>query len=150
MPAMVAAIQGAEGRLQGVGITFLQPDGRGKASIEQPRVTRGALAGGAVRLAPAGPTLGIAEGLEDAATVQQETGMPCWATLGTSGLSKLELPALVREVVILADRGAAGEAAARAAAKAYAGSGRAVRVAWPPDGHKDFNAALTASGRAAA
>ena len=92
MPAMVAAIQGPDGRLRGVGITFLRPDGMGKAEIEQPRITRGELTGGAVRLAPAGPKLGIAEGLEDAATVQQETGLPCWAALGTSNLPRLELP----------------------------------------------------------
>jgi hypothetical protein len=151
MPAMVAAIQGTDGRLQGVGITFLRPDGRGKAEVEQPRLTRGEVAGGAVRLAPAGPTLGLAEGVEDAATVQQETGLPCWASLGTSGLSKLVLPPEVREVVILADRGHAGETAAQAAVNAYVATDRVVRVAWPPDGHEDFNAALQATrGRAAA
>ena len=150
MPAMVAAVHGADGRLQGVGITYLRPDGRGKAEIEQPRITRGELAGGAVRLAPAGPKLGLAEGLEDAATVQQETGLPCWAALGTSNLAKVALPAVVREMVILADRGEAGEAAAQTAVNAYSGTGRMVRVAWPPGEHKDFNAALTACARAAA
>jgi Toprim domain len=150
MPAMVAAIQGPDGRLQGVGITFLRPDGRAKAEIEQPRITRGELTGGAVRLAPAGPKLGIAEGLEDAATVQQETGLPCWAALGTSNLPKLEMPAEVREVVILADRGQAGETAAYTATRAYVAKDRAARIVWPPTDHKDFNAALTTHGRAAA
>jgi hypothetical protein len=151
MPAMVAAIQGADGQLQGVGITFLRLDGMGKAEIEQPRITRGELLGGAVRLAPAGPKLGIAEGIEDAATVQQETGLPCWAALGTSNLSKIALPSAVREVVIIADRGAAGEAAAQAAVNTYSADDRVVRVAWPPGGHKDFNAALQAPrARAAA
>jgi hypothetical protein len=151
MPAMVAAIQGADGRVQGVGITFLRPDGLAKAEVEQPRITRGELAGGAGRLAPAGPKLGLTEGLEDALTVQQETGLPCWAALGTSNLSKLTLPAAVREVVIIADRGEAGEAAARAAINAYSAADRLVRVAWPPGGHKDFNAVLQAArARAAA
>jgi hypothetical protein len=150
MLAMVAAIQGADGRVWGVGITFLRPDGRGKAEIEQPRITRGELAGGAVRLAPAGPKLGLSEGLEDALTVQQETSLPCWAALGTSNLPKLALPAAVREVVIIADRGDTGETAARAAVGTYSAAGHLVRVAWPPGGHKDFNAALTARGRAAA
>ena len=150
MPAMVAAIQGPDGRLQGVGITFLRPDGMGKAEIEQPRITRGELTGGAVRLAPAGPKLGIAEGLEDAATVQQETGLPCWAALGTSNLPRLELPATVREVVIIADRGEAGEAAAYAATRACVAKDRAVRIAWPPGGAKDFNAVLQADGGRAA
>ena len=98
-----------------------------------------------VRLAPVGPKLGLAEGLEDAATVQQETGLPCWAALGTSNLAKLRLPAVVREVVIIADRGQAGETAAQAAVEAYVAHDRAVYIAWPPDGHNDFNAALQAA-----
>jgi hypothetical protein len=131
MPAMVAAIQNVDGRLQGVQLTFLRPDGSGKADVELPRLTRGELVGGAVRLAPAGPKMGIAEGIEDALTVQQETCLPCWATLGTSGLSKLTLPPEVHEVVIIADRGPAGETAAQAAVEAYVAGGRLVRVAWP-------------------
>jgi putative DNA primase/helicase len=147
MPAMVAAIQGADGRLQGVSVTYLRADGAGKAEIEQPRLTRGELLGGAVRLKLAGPKLGLAEGLEDAATVQQETGLPCWAALGTSNLPKLTLPAVVRELVIIADRGQAGETAAQGAVQAYVASDRAVYIAWPPDGHQDFNAALQAAAR---
>jgi hypothetical protein len=150
MPAMVAAIQAGDGRLQGVSLTFLRPDGRGKAEIEQPRLTRGELMGGTVRLGRAGSRLGLAEGIEDALTAQQEAGLPCWAALGTSNLPKLALPAAVREVVIIADRGDAGETAARAAVGTYSAAGHLVRVAWPPGGHKDFNAALTARGRAAA
>jgi putative DNA primase/helicase len=147
MPAMVTAIQGGDGRLQGVSLTFLRPDGRGKADIEHPRLTCGELLGGAVRLAPAGPRLGLAEGLEDALTVQQESGLPCWASLGTSNLPKVALPEAVEEVVILADRGQAGEAAAQAAVEEYVAAERVVRVAWPPADHKDFNAALLAAAR---
>jgi hypothetical protein len=147
MPAMVAAIQAGDGRLQGVSLTFLRPDGRGKAEIEQPRLTRGELMGGTVRLGRAGSRLGLAEGIEDALTAQQEAGLPCWAALGTSNLSKVQLPVTVRELLIIADRGQAGETAAQAAVDAYVAEDRAVYIAWPPDGHKDFNAALQAAAR---
>jgi phage/plasmid primase-like uncharacterized protein len=149
MPAMIAAIQNAEGRLQGVHLTFLRPDGLGKAQIERPRLIHGEMIGGAVRLAPAGPKLGIAEGIENAATVQQETDLPSWAALSACNLNRLELPAAVQEVVIIADRGETGEGAARRAVNTY--RDRVVRIAWPPRDNEDFNAALQADrGRAGA
>jgi DNA primase len=76
--------------------------------------------------------------------VQQATGIPTWATLGTSGLEALVLPPEVREVVVCADRDpdGGGERAARVAAQRWLAEGRVVRVALPPDDHKDFNDAL--------
>ncbi|MEA3644079.1 MAG: hypothetical protein VBE63_29775, partial [Lamprobacter sp.] len=51
--------------------TYLRADGQGKAEVPCPRklmpaAASGALAGGAIRLAAAGPVLGVAEGLETA------------------------------------------------------------------------------------
>ena len=142
---MVAAIQDPNGCLQGVHLTFLRPDGEGKADIESPRLTHGELMGGAVRLALAGAKIGLAEGIENAATVQQEAGLLCWAALSAGNLPRLELPAASREVVLCPDRGKAGEAAARAAVEAYLARGHDVRVAWPPGNFEDFNAALLAA-----
>jgi Toprim domain len=147
MPAAVAVIQGANGRLQGVQLTFLRPDGRGKAEIKCPRLTHGELKGGAVRLAPAGTRLGLAEGIENAATVQQEAGLPCWATLSAGNLSNLPLPKPIREVVLCPDRGHAGEAAAQSATEVYLAMGHQVHVACPPGGFEDFNSALQAAVR---
>jgi hypothetical protein len=144
MPAMIAAIQNTEGRLQGVHVTCLRRDGRGKAQTERPRLIYGQMIGGAVRLAPAGRKLGLAEGIENAATVQQEAGLTCWAALSAGNLPKLELPATISEVVLCPDRGQAGESAAQAAADGYLAKGHEVRVAWPPGNFEDFNAALMA------
>ena len=47
------------------------------------------MGGGAVRLAPAAETLVLAEGVETGLAVQQATGLPTWATLGTSNLKKV-------------------------------------------------------------
>jgi DNA primase len=83
----------------------------------------------------------IAEGLETALSAMQATGLATWAALSTSGLRTLELPANVRNVVVLADGDEAGEAAAREAARRWNGEGRRVRIARPPRG-LDFNDVL--------
>jgi hypothetical protein len=48
----------------------------------------------------------------------QATGLSAWAALSTSGLRTLELPAEIREVIVLADGDESGEAAALDAARA--------------------------------
>ena len=45
----------------------------------------------------------IAEGIETALSAMQATAQTAWAALSTSGLRTLELPADVRDVVVLAD-----------------------------------------------
>ena len=66
------------------------------------------------------------------------TGYPAWAALSTSGLRALELPAAVRNVLVLADGDRPGEAAARDCARRWTQEGRRVRIARPPAG-MDFN-----------
>ena len=94
--------------------------------------------GGAVRLAHADALLMVGEGIETCLSAMQATGYPAWAALSTSGLRTLELPSIVREVIILADGDAPGEAAARCGAHRWVGEGRRVRIARPPHG-LDFN-----------
>lgn len=142
-PAMVAAIQGPDGRLIGVHRTWLAPGGAGKADVEPNRMMLGRAAGGAVRLAPVAIELAVAEGVETALAVVQAAGMPAWAALSTYGLRALELPPEVRQVLIFADGDPPGEAAARAAANRWLREGRRVRIARPPAG-MDANALLVA------
>jgi len=68
----------------------------------------------------------------------QATGQPAWAALSTSGLRMLDLPAEVRDVIVLADGDEPGEAAASDCAWHWKRQGRCVRVARPPQG-MDFN-----------
>jgi hypothetical protein len=58
--------------------------------------------------------------------------------LSTSGLRALDLPKDVRDVIVLADGDAAGEAAARDCSWRWKRQGRRVRIARPPQG-TDFN-----------
>ena len=146
-PAMVAAVTRCpDRRVVAIQRTFLKPDAQGKANVSQPRMALGPVAGGSVRLAPAGPRLGLAEGIEDGlAVMQAEPGLRMWACLGTSGLRSVILPPppLAAEVVILADGDEAGEAAAQDAARRFIAEGRRVSIARPPLGC-DFNYLATA------
>ena len=70
----------------------------------------------------------------------QATRYPGWATLGTSGLSGADLPAGVKDVIVLGEND--GGKSAKAIAKVAPGlrqKGIRVRVAWPAEGFKDFN-----------
>ena len=144
---MIVAVQNLAGEIIAINRTFLTGDGR-KAPVEPVKMAFGPIRGGAVRLASAGETLALAEGIETALSVQQATAIPTWATLGTANLQRVELPAIVREVVICADadRNGAGERAAQAAAQVFLRNGSRVRIVRPPAG-SDFNDVLTGRSR---
>jgi DNA primase len=137
-PCLIAAVAGADSKLSGVQRTFLADDGRGKANVPKPKLSLGIVSGGAIRLAPAVRDLIVAEGLEDALTLQQELGRACWAAAGASMLPAMQFPPLVRSLAIGGDNDEAGRAAADKAARVFAGRGLSARVFFPV-GAKDFN-----------
>lgn len=110
---------------------FSDPDG-GPGSLHYTNVTpegiklcrrflpRGKLPeGGAVRLGPEAPTMGIAEGIETALSASVLFGMPVWAATSDGMLAKWKPPAITKRVVIFGDNDLsfAGQAAAYALAK---------------------------------
>lgn len=141
-PAMVAAVSDLAGDVIAIQRTFLARDGLGKATIDSPKRSLGALAEGAVRLGEPRFTLGIAEGIETGLSAMQLFAVPVWCALGNN-LARPALPSIIRSVVIFADRGEAGEAAAKKAAIAVRSAGRKVAVKFPAIG-KDFNDELKA------
>lgn len=92
---MIAPVQRRDRSLCAVHLTYLAPGGAGKAEIIHPetgevlppRKMRGPTWGGAVRLAPVAARLGEGEGIESCLSVQQETGLPCWAALSLGNLA---------------------------------------------------------------
>ncbi len=130
-PCMVAAMQDVERRIVGAHRTWLAADGKGKAPVAKAKKMKGQSWGAAIRLAPAGPTLGVAEGIETGASVMEATGLPVWAAgslgnLAGAGIGRgkphptrdklwipsevpdmgrpgLRLPPEIKELVILAD-----------------------------------------------
>jgi DNA primase len=107
-----------------------------------PKLSLGRVAGGAIQLGPAAPSLVVTEGLEDGLTLAQALGRSVWVSAGTTMLPRMSLPDVTRAVVIGADADAAGEAAANKAAHVFAATGRQVRIMRPASGFKDFNAEL--------
>lgn len=150
LPAMVAAVQGPDGRTIAVHRTFLRPNGLAKANVDCPKMALGPLGDGAVRLAEASGTfLGIAEGIETGLSVMQIwPGFPVWASLGAERLGRLWLPPEIACVMIFADRDEAGVRAAQKAKLAYEAAGRLVEIVWPKIG-TDFNDDLRARATAA-
>ncbi len=144
LPAMVAAITGADRKVTAIQRTFLRVDGRGKANVSEPKMTLGAMLDGAVRLGPAGPVLGIAEGIETGLSSMQLFDVPVWCSLAAVRLDRLYLPPEAAEIHIFADNGTPGLEAAERAAKAYTAQGRRVVLRFPPEKFGDFNDALCA------
>jgi hypothetical protein len=138
-PAMVALVtRGSDDTPLAIHRTFVAHDGAKKAPVEPSKMMLGPCRGGAVRLAMPGDVLMVGEGVETCLTAMQATGHAAWAALSTSGLRALDLPADMRNVIVLADGDEPGEAAARSCARRWEREGRRVRIARPPRG-MDFN-----------
>lgn len=138
-PAMVALVTNAIDSVPtAIHRTFLSRDGASKAPVGTTKMMLGPCGGGVVRLGGEGRVLLIGEGIETCLSAMQATGHRTWAALSSSGLRRLALSDDERDIVILADADAAGEAAAMVAARRWAQEGRRVRVARPPAG-MDFN-----------
>jgi Toprim domain len=117
-PAMIAAFglptEPDPGRLaiafdaiRGVHITRLAPDGSGKAGTETDKIMVGFSYGSPIVLAPPNDLLGllIAEGIEDALSGHQATGLGAWAAGSASRLPAIAelVPSWIEAVTILAD-----------------------------------------------
>lgn len=152
MPAMLTGVQGPDRSLIAVQATFLRHSDGAKAPVSEPRWTFGRLGSGAARFAAAGTVLGLAEGTEDALSVIELTGCPCWASLGAGRMATVEIPDSVVELHTFVDADVAGSAAADAVVEHHTSLGRSVVVHVPPAGRKDWNEVLqqhTQQGQAA-
>jgi putative DNA primase/helicase len=94
-PTIVAPVQSADGEIVAPLRTYLDPGGSGKAGVPSPKkltpaIRPGATKGAAIRLAPAGETLAITEGIEIGIAVVEATRLPVWAAVsaGASSLFK--------------------------------------------------------------
>jgi hypothetical protein len=128
---MIAEVKYDDDRFCAVHRTYLSPDRAAKAAITPNKMALGGMEDGAVRLAPAAAVLGLAEGIETALSAMQLFRLPCWAALG-SRLHRVRLPKLVDHVILFADRGDAGKAAALRALQVFRRQGLVVTVR-PPD-----------------
>ena len=147
-PALVAAVSGPDGALEGVQRTWLHPDRPAKAPTAPPRKALGRVHGRAVRFtAPpaAGATLLVGEGIETVLSlVAAVPALPAAAALSAGSLAAFAPPPGAARLLIAADRDPAGRrAAATLEARALA-QGLAATVLTPE--HGDFNDDLAALG----
>lgn len=140
LPAMVCAIQSSLGEVVGLQRIFLGMGGRSKANMRVPKLSLGAIRTGAFRIGPPADEIVLVEGPEDALTVAQEMpGRSVWCACGTGNLHQVEMPPIVRSVVLAGDNNTAGRAAVARAAEAYAQRGLAVHAVYPDPSFKDWN-----------
>ena len=140
-PALVAAVSGPDGTLEGVQRTWLHPERPAKAPVAQPRKALGRVHGHAVRfgaLGGDGATLLVGEGIETVLSLVAA------AALSAGSLAAFVPPPGTARLLIAADRDAAGRRAAAGLEARAMAQGIAAVVLVPA--HGDFNDDLAALG----
>lgn len=112
-PALVAAVTDQAGAITGVHRTWLDPDGKGKARVDDPRRALGGLLGNAVRFRfPVDglvPVMAAGEGLESMLSLSHVMpGMPVVSALTANHLAAFRPPAGCLRLYVAADADAAG------------------------------------------
>jgi putative DNA primase/helicase len=136
-PAMLALMTDPErsGRT-GTHITYLRPDGRGKADGPSPKVMLGRR--GVIRLSADEEVtlgLGITEGIETAVAVMQRLGWrPAWATTSAGAVASFPVLPGLDAITIFSDCDRAGMRAAEACARRWAEAGREATILTPERG----------------
>lgn len=148
LPAIIAAVTDLSGRLTGLHRTWLDPSGRRKAAIAQPRRAMGHLLGPGVRFGAAGPVMLAGEGIETTLTVRMILpGLPMVAALSAGHLAALLFPPDLRRLYVIQDQDAAGEWALERLARRGLAAGIDIRPL--RSRQDDFNADLLADGLSA-
>ncbi len=112
-PALIAAVTDSSGAITGVHRSWLDPEGVGKAKVDDPRRALGGLLGNGVRFgfpvnAPV-PVMAAGEGLETMLSLSHVMpSMPMVAALATTHLVAFRFPPGCRRIYIAADADAAG------------------------------------------
>ena len=149
LPALVAAVTGEGGAIEGVHRTWLDPRRSAKANLPRPRKALGRVHGLAVRFgAPAAGTLLVGEGIETVLSIV--TALPetvAAAALSAGSLGAFAPPAGLQRLVIARDNDPEGERAAARLAQRCARAGVATQAIVPQG--DDFNDEIIALGPAA-
>lgn len=139
-PALIARISGADDCLTAVEVTYLEPNGLLPTGLRLARKTVGQVPpGAAVRLSPAAEDMLVGEGVVTTLSAMDRFGLPGWALMAANNLAAWRPPAFVRRVLIAADRGQVGEAAAMRLRHRLVLDGLDVEVSWPEPPFGDWN-----------
>jgi DNA primase len=173
LPALVAAFQSSAGRVTAVQRIWLEPrfevdatggDPKGSRLKDVPKMSKGVIGDGAMRLGRVASVLGLAEGLETALACSKLFRLPAWALGGVSRLGypahltqptdgskprrvetrapSVWIPDEVRHLFIFGDGNEIGRQVAEFAAewfnRAWRGTGRSAEAVLPEVGYEDF------------
>jgi putative DNA primase/helicase len=117
-PCMLALVRDVDGRPITIARTYLAPDGD-KADVPRPRKAVSPFGPGpSIRLAPAAPLMGIAEGIETSLAASKLFQMPVWSVLNAYGIETFNPPSMVERLFIFADNDPKGMRGQLAAAEA--------------------------------
>jgi putative DNA primase/helicase len=134
-PALIVPIEEDAG-VVAIHRTFLRPDGRGKAEMDEPKWMLGNPGSGAVRWGgtPLDGVLRLAEGVEDAASVMNMLGdgLFVWPVLGIERYQAVAIPESVHTVVIYSQHGAEAARAITRATPHLTANGRQLVIKLPP------------------
>lgn len=148
LPALVAPLVGDTGDTTAVQRIWVKnsveydgsnPQADARAALNTRKKTLGVMGNGAVRLAAAGPVLGLAEGVETSLAASQLYRVPVWATCGAARLGHVAIPDTVRSVMIFGDNGRTGHDLAERAAALWHERGMSCQIVYPPERFDDFN-----------
>jgi hypothetical protein len=124
-------ILGEPRNVTSVHLTLLKPDGSGKADVEKPKFTIGRPLDLPIVLAPPNDLLGMltCEGIEDALTAYQSTGLGAWATASAGRMPNIAdaVPSYIECVTIYAHCDKDGQNGARKLAEVLSRRGIKVR-----------------------
>ncbi|WP_159350005.1 DUF7146 domain-containing protein [Roseomonas harenae] len=139
-PAQIALMTDAgTGEPCGAHVTYLRPDGGGKADGERSKVMLGAA--GVIRLVSdcrIARGLGLAEGIETALAVMQRAAWaPVWAASSAGAISSFPVLQGIGSLTVFADADEAGMKAARECCRRWSAAGRRARLLAPPAGDWD-------------
>jgi DNA primase len=146
-PALICGCEDGTGAIVGIQRIFFPRDDPtlGKADC---KLSLGTVKGSALRLAPAGEVVILAEGPEDGFSIVQEgPGLPVWVPFGTSMMPAVQFPPVVRKVIIAGQNNRAGKVACNKAAIALLEQGLKVDFAWPARHFDDWNDQLRGGGQ---
>lgn len=149
LPALLAGIRDPQGRLTAVEVTYLDRSGRRAEALRLSRKTIGVVRpSSAVRLDTPASELLVGEGVFTTLSARERFGLPGWALLSIRNLKTWRPPPGVERVLIAADRGRPGEAAASWLRRQLEDLGVGSRVQLPPPPFGDWNEAACATPQA--
>lgn len=140
---MVGRVDGPDGAPQTYHLTYLA--GGKKAPVPSPRKAMTpvkTIMGGAIRLYPEAPEMGVAEGIETAIAASMLFRMPVWAAVNAGSLSEFQPPAVCEHLTVFgdSDKSYTGQWAAYSLARRIVRNGKECAVLLPESG--DWNDVL--------